>query len=772
MTVTASTSDFDLDAKYRVTDGSVLITGVQALARVLLDQIRADRERGLRIAAFVSGYPGSPLGGFDQILERNAALLAEHDVRWVPGVNEDLAATAVWGSQQDNLAPLKDRDGVIGMWYGKAPGVDRSGDAFRHANLHGVGTNGGVVCAVGDDPQSKSSTLPSASEVALYDAGMPILVPGTPQEVLDLGRHAYELSRYTGCWTGLKIVTSVADGFGSADVAPGRITPVLPELSFGGEPWRYAQRPSFFLPHTIELEAELYERRHAAARAYAAANGLNAVEVDPADAWLTILSAGRTYREVRQALADLGLASDAALRDAGIRLVRLGMIYPLEPGIARAAARGVEEILVVEEKRSFVERFLREYLYDQAERPRVVGKRDERDAPLIPADGELNADRLRPLLARRLEQRLATGLGVTGGRPQLALLPAGPARTAAFCSGCPHSRSTVPGAGSPVGGGVGCHAMVMWLDRGAVSYNQMGGEGAQWIGRAAFTEVPHFVQNVGDGTFFHSGSLAVRAAVSAGVTMTFKVLYNGVVAMTGGQDPAGQLDVPHLCQAMAAEGVARIIVVSEDPSRYRRSAGLPPGTRVWPRDRLAEAERLLAAVPGVTLLVYDQACAAELRRLRKRGKAPERPQRVVINEAVCEGCGDCGVKSNCLSVHPVDTELGRKTQIDQASCNTDYGCLDGDCPSFVTVLASGGRPPQTPPRAGRSGQPSAGRRGRRRLTPAPSPSHPKSDIPADILRAGAEGSGRGGWRLRDRGDRDRRHRRGAAQPGARHRGVP
>jgi indolepyruvate ferredoxin oxidoreductase len=691
MTVTASTSDFDLDAKYRVTDGSVLITGVQALARVLFDQIRADRQRGLRIAAFVSGYPGSPLGGFDQILERNAALLAEHDVRWVPGVNEDLAATAVWGSQQDNLAPLSDHDGVIGMWYGKAPGVDRSGDAFRHANLHGVGTNGGVVCAVGDDPQSKSSTLPGASEVALYDAGMPILAPGTAQEVLDLGRHAYELSRYTGCWTGLKIVTSVADGFSSADVAPGRIAPVLPELSFGGEPWRHVQRPTFFLPHTVELEAELYERRHVAARAYAAANGLNAVEVDAPDAWLTILSAGRTYREVRQALADLGLASDAALRDAGIRLVRLGMIYPLEPGIARAAARGVEEILVVEEKRSFVERFLREYLYDQAERPRVVGKRDERDAPLIPADGELNADRLRPLLARRLAARLGTQLRVTGGRPQLTLLPVSTARTAAFCSGCPHNRSTVPASGSPVGGGVGCHAMVMWLDRGAVSYNQMGGEGAQWIGRAPFTKVPHFVQNVGDGTFFHSGSLAVRAAVSAGVTMTFKVLYNGVVAMTGGQDPAGQMDVPHLCQAMAAEGVARIIVVSEDPSRYRRSAALPPGTRVWPRDRLAEAERVLAGVSGVTLLVYDQACAAELRRLRKRGKAPERPQRVVINEAVCEGCGDCGAKSNCLSVHPVDTEFGRKTQIDQASCNTDYSCLDGDCPSFITVQAPTGQ---------------------------------------------------------------------------------
>jgi len=697
MTATVSNrpADFDLDAKYRVTDGGVLLTGIQALARVVFDQIRADRRRGLNTAAFVSGSPGSPLGSFDQTLQRTGALLTEHDVHWVPGVNEDLAATAVWGSQQDNLAPLKRHDGVIGMWYGKAPGVDRCGDVFRHANLHGAGTNGGVICAAGDDPQSKSSTLPGASEAALYDAGMPILVPGTVQEVLDLGRHGYEMSRYTGCWTGLKIVTAIADGLGSADVAPGRISSAYPELTFDGQPWHYQQLPTFFLPHTVELEAELYERRHPAAQAYAAENEINVVEVEPGDAWLTILSSGRTYREVRQALAGLGLARDQEVRDAGIRLVRLGMIYPLEPGIVRAAARGVTEILVVEEKRSFVERFVREYLYDQTERPRITGKRDERDAPLIPPGGELTADRLRPLLARRLEQRLATPLIVAAAhpappRPQLTIIPNATPRTAAFCSGCPHNRSTLPGAGSPVGGGVGCHAMVMWLDRGAVSYNQMGGEGAQWIGRAPFADVPHFVQNVGDGTFFHSGSLAVRAAVSAGMTMTFKVLYNGVVAMTGGQDPAGQLDVPHLCQAMTAEGVARIIVVSDDPSRYRRAA-LPAGTKVWGRDRLAEAERALAKVPGVTLIVYDQACAAELRRLRKRGKAPERTRRVVINEAVCEGCGDCGAKSSCLSVHPVDTDLGRKTQIDQASCNTDYSCLDGDCPSFVTV--------QAPPRA-------------------------------------------------------------------------
>jgi indolepyruvate ferredoxin oxidoreductase len=726
MTVTAA--DFELDAKYRVTEGGILITGVQALARVLFDQIRADRRRGLNTAAFVSGYPGSPLGGFDQTLQRSGPLLAEHDVHWVPGVNEDLAATAVWGSQQDNLAPLRRHDGVIGMWYGKGPGVDRSGDVFRHANLHGVGTNGGVLVAAGDDPASKSSTLPGSSEVALYDAGMPVLVPGTPQEVLDLGRHGYELSRFTGCWTALKIVTGVADGFGSASVAVDRIAPRRPELAFDGRPWQFTQRPRFFLPDTIELEGELYELRHAAAKAYAAENKLDVVEVDPPDPWLTVLSYGRVYAEVRQALADLGLGRDDELRAAGIRLVRLGMIYPLEPGIVRAAARGVEEILVVEEKRPFVERFIREQLYDLRTRPRVVGKRDERDRPLVPVDGELTADRLRSALARRLGQRLTAPLilaaanpappatppqrvtlatlppepltgddGDRPGRTTFTITPVAPARTAAFCSGCPHNRSTVPGAGSPVGGGVGCHAMAMWLDRGTVSYSQMGGEGAQWLGRAPFTDVPHYVQNIGDGTFFHSGSLSVRAAVSAGVTMTFKVLYNGVVAMTGGQDPAGQLDVPHLCRAMAAEGVAQIIVVSEEPARYRRranggrSAGLPAGTRVWDRDRLAEAEQVLAKVPGVTMLVYDQACAAELRRLRKRGRAPERAQRVVINEAVCEGCGDCGAKSNCLSVRPVDTELGRKTQIDQASCNTDYSCLDGDCPSFVTVRAPSGR---------------------------------------------------------------------------------
>ena len=677
--------EFDLSDKYRRTEGRILLGGVQALVRVLFDQVRADRRRGLRTGTFVSGYPGSPLGGFDQTLSATGPLLAEHDIHWVPGVNEDLAAAAVWGSQQDNLAPLAQHDGVIGMWYGKAPGVDRCGDVFRHANLHGVGRNGGVLCAVGDDPQSKSSTLPSSSEVALYDAGMPILVPGTLQELLDLGRHGFELSRWSGCWTGFKIVTALADAFGSAEVSPERIAPRIPELFFGGERWRFAQVPRLFLPDTIALEGELYERRLAAASAYAAENRLDVIDVDPPTAWISILSYGRTYRELRQALADLGLADDAALRAAGIRLVRLGMIHPVDRGIVRAAARGVEELLVVEEKRPFVERFVREILYGAAHQPQVVGKRDARDEVVLPLDGELNADRLRPILARRLARRLSGLAAPLAGAP-IEIGSAELRRSAAFCSGCPHNRSTFEASSSPVGGGVGCHALALWMDRGTVSYTHMGGEGANWIGRAPFTEVPHFVQNVGDGTFFHSGSLAVRAAVAAGATLTFKILYNGVVAMTGGQDPVGQLAIPDLCALLAAEGVTRTLVVSEEPDKYRDRRALH-GAEVWPRERLHEAERALAGVSGVTVLVYEQACAAQLRRLRKRGKAPMRSQRVVINEAVCEGCGDCGAKSACLSVHPVDTELGRKTQIDQSSCNSDYGCLDGDCPSFVTLDA-------------------------------------------------------------------------------------
>ena len=670
---------YGLDDRYQLVEGDVLLTGVQALVRLPFDQVRADRHVNRRVGVFISGYEGSPLGGYDQALMREPALCAEHDVCLRPAVNEELAATAVWGSQQDRLGPLDGRDGVVGIWYGKAPGVDRTGDVFKHANLMGVAPNGGVVVLAGDDPSSKSSTVPSHSEVALSDAQMPVLAPGSPQEVLDIGLHAFALSRFSGLWTAMKIVTDVADGFATVTVGPARILPVLPELSFEGVPWHHRQGGLAIPPGNLRDEHELIYRRLEAARAYGRENRLDEVVSPAPDARLGIIASGKAYRDVLSALASLRVPYEA------VRLLRVGMIWPLDRvGVQRFSA-GLDEIVVVEEKRSFLELQVRDALYDLARRPRVVGKRSPDGRVLIPADSELTPDRIRPALQQRLREfAIATGGGEDSPAPRQTI-PLASVRTPFFCSGCPHNRSTQLPEGSIAGGGIGCHTLAVYLeDRNTASVTQMGGEGAQWIGRSPFTTTPHIFQNIGDGTLFHSGSLAIRACVAAGVNITYKILYNGTVAMTGGQDAVGAIPVPDLTRLLEAEGVTRTIVCAEDPGSYGRAAAWAGTAEVWPRTRLDEAQRVLREVPGVTVLIYDQACAAERRRKRSRGLLPKPATRVLINERVCEGCGDCVAKSNCLSVEPVATEFGTKRRIHQSSCNQDYTCLEGDCPSFVT----------------------------------------------------------------------------------------
>ncbi len=685
-------ADYSLDAKYRLEEGRLFLSGIQALVRLPLDQHRADRRRGLNTATLISGYRGSPLGGLDITLERNQGLLREHQVVFISGVNEDLGATAVFGSQLTHLFPKPRYDGVLGMWYGKAPGVDRSGDIFKHANFAGVGRHGGVLALAGDDPQAKSSTLPTHSEVAFFDALIPVLSPGSVQDILDLGRLGFELSRYSGLWVAFKIVTDVADAVGTAEVAPGRVAVVDPGFTYEGRPWAPTQPTILIPPFTLEVERELQYGRLPAAVAFAGANRLNRITVPTPDAWLGIAAAGKTYYDLRQALRDLGL-DDAALGRHGVRLLKIGMLFPMEPGIVREFARGLEEILVVEEKRAFVELLMRDVLYNHAERPRIVGKRDEQGRVLVPADGELDADTVARIVAGRLERRLRldslaarlAAIEAVRERPAAATL----ARPPYFCSGCPHNRSTVVPEGSMAAAGIGCHGLALNMGRHVVGITQMGGEGVHWVGVAPFTEMPHLFQQLGDGTLFHSGSLAIRQAVAASTNITFKILYNSAVAMTGGQDAAGAVPVPDLTRALEAEGVRRILVLTDEPDKYPPDARWAEGVEVWHRDRLDEAQRLLREIPGVTALIYDQRCAAEKRRLRKRGKLPDPALRVVINEAVCEGCGDCGVKSNCLSVQPVETEFGRKTQIHQSSCNKDYSCLLGDCPSFLTVTPVG-----------------------------------------------------------------------------------
>lgn len=678
--------DYDLTDRYVQDDGVVFLTGIDALARLAGEQLRADRRAGHSTASFVSGYQGSPLGGFGKAVKKAARSTPDLPIKFAQGMNEEYAATAVMGSQLAAAQSDAIYDGVVGIWYGKAPGVDRAADALRHAVFAGTSRLGGVVALVGDDPNAKSSSLPSSSAGLLSDMHMPVLYPGDPGEALDLGRHCIALSRATGLWSALKIVADVADATASIELDPDRVQPVMP--LHNGQPYEHMPDGALLTPHTLDLEREIIEVRYELARTYAAENRLNHATVNPADAWIGIVASGITYREVREALSRLGLKTDDEIASAGIRLLKMGMPMPFNPETIVSFSKGLKEVFVIEEKQPILELNIKDALYALTDRPVVVGKQSADGSTLLPAWGSLDADGLVGPIRKRLEPKLIDRL--VPAKPKRVKIPLAFSvqRAPAFCSGCPHNRSTEVPDGSLVGAGVGCHTMSIFLDEDRigdiVGLTAMGNEGTQWIGMADFIERPHLFQNLGDGTYFHSGGLAVQAAIASGKNITYKLLYNGTVAMTGGQDPEGQLDVPAVATVLLNQGVNQVLITSDDPKNdsYKR---LPKGVEVWDRTRLIEAQELLAKVPGVTVLIHDQACAAEARRARKRGLIETPNKRVVINQRICEGCGDCGQVSNCLSVHPVSTPFGRKTEIDQTTCNLDFSCLEGDCPSFMTV---------------------------------------------------------------------------------------
>ena len=690
-----------------------LLSGVDTVCELLVARRALDERGGLDTATFVSGYPGSPLGGFDLALERLGDRLGAARIVHRPGLNEELAAAAVWGSQMGGAVPYEGVDGVVGAWYGKGPGLDRSGDVLKHANLMGTGPGGGAVLFVGDDPAAKSSTLPYDTNLALADAGAPVLVPADQQDLFDLGVEAFRLSRSCGSWVGVRIVTAVADGVAAVDTGIDRFPAGDPEVVVDGRPWRHEPAAGILGGGLEEL---WLDRRLRAAQAWVTARRLDRTVGAPGGARLGVVCAGKTYRDVLGALEACGLGPDD-LAGAGIRILKLALTYPVAPAGVLELSAAVDEILVVEEKRPFVEQQVRALLHEAGHTTPVRGKRDAAGDALVPTAGELTADRLVPVLTRALPD-LAPPPEPGLGRARLPLAEA-PGRLPAFCSGCPHNRSTVVPVGSITGGGVGCHGMIHFEPRhGAETFvppTPMGAEGAHWVGLAPFVGDRHLFQNLGDGTFSHSGSLAVRACVAAGVHITFKLLYNSAVAMTGGQDVTGLMDVPALTRSLAAEGVGAIAVCTDDLDRYGRHAPFAPGVAVRPREDVVAVQEELRAHPGVSVLIYDQRCAAEARRLRKRGLLEEPAARVVINQAVCEGCGDCSRVSNCLSVLPVETEFGERREIHQSSCNKDYSCLEGDCPSFLTLVPAtrGSR------RTNRAGAPAAAR-----------PRLPAGDLPA------------------------------------------
>ncbi|MGI6873468.1 indolepyruvate ferredoxin oxidoreductase family protein [Amycolatopsis sp. 3B14] len=697
--MTTQTTTVSLDDKYTADRGRVLLSGIQALVRLTLEQRRLDSSRGLPTRVFVSGYQGSPLGGVDLEMSRAARFLDPAGVVFRPGVNEELAATAVAGTQLLDQLPGRRHEGVTGFWYGKNPGLDRAADAIRHGNISGTAPLGGAVAWIGDDPASKSSTVPSSCEPMMQSLSMPLLAPGSVAEIVEFGLHAVALSRASGLWTGLKIVADIADASATVDV--GDLRAGIPE------PARRERGPlpTLLGPAALDAEFDLLTRRLDLARAYARDARLNRVVFSAASARLGILASGTGFAVLQRALDDLGL-DETAMDALGLRLIRLAMPFPLDDQELVRLTDGLDEVLVVEDKVPFLEGHLKEALYRRPGAPNVVGRRDETGRPLLTARGQLGAEDVAQAVAARITAvigpdrlppaAVAHLAAIAPRRPARIGVPlAAGKRTPYFCSGCPHNTSTRAADDTLVGAGIGCHVMIALDGAGRgrqIGLTQMGGEGAQWIGLAPFTGDRHFVQNLGDGTFHHSGSLAIRAAVAGEVTMTYKLLYNDAVAMTGGQQVIGRLSVPEITRLLATEGVRRIVITTDDPGKYRGVA-LDPIASVRHRDDFAEAEAELAAVDGVTVLIHDDQCAAEERRLRKRGQLPTPAEKVVINERVCEGCGDCGDVSTCLSVQPVDTEFGRKTRIHQASCNSDFSCLKGDCPSFLLVEPGAQREP-------------------------------------------------------------------------------
>ena len=689
MTETSIDLEYRLEDRYTQRSGRVFLSGSQALVRLPLMQRQRDVEAGLNTAGFISGYTGSPLGGYDIALNQVPELLEEHHIHFEPGINEDLGATAVWGSQQVGLFGNARYDGVFGIWYGKGPGVDRSGDALKHGSYSGSAPNGGVLVLAGDDHGAKSSTTAHQSDHAFIHFGMPFLNPSSVQDYLDLGLHGFAMSRHSGCWIGMKCVTDIIESSASVDIDPNRPSITIPDRDGEGLAARWG------VP-ALKAEDRQYNQRIPALLEYVRVNRLNREAIAAPSRTLGIVTSGKAYLDVMQALEDLGLDA-ARCRELGVSVFKVAMPWPLEPETLCEFAEGHREILVVEEKRPVIEDQIASLFVNRANAPLLTGKTDPDGSPLVPAVGETT-----PLIAARsIAARLIALTGDDGLRAALDGLeaesapPALPAATLArmpsFCAGCPHNRSTKVPDGSVAFGGIGCHGMATFLpERNTPTLFQMGGEGAPWIGISPFTGTDHIFQNLGDGTYYHSGLLAIRAAVAAGVNITYKILANDAIAMTGGQEIAGQMRVDTLSRQIRAEGVTAIAIVSDEPDTYPPDADFAPGTTIHHRDEMDAVQRRMRDTPGVTAIIYDQNCATELRRRRKRGLAPDPDSRPFINTRVCEGCGDCSVQSNCIALEPVETRFGRKRRVNQSACNKDFSCTDGYCPSFVVV--NGGQP--------------------------------------------------------------------------------